>query len=88
MENALQRQRKRSENYLPEGGREHLTRKRQQKVFFNFTVLLIFKKRKVKKLWKRKKFLKMIITGSRNKLLTGIFVLNKIKMGSETSDSD
>lgn len=43
--------------------------------------------RKVKKLWKRKEFLKMIITGSRNKLSIVIFVLNKIKMDSETRDS-
>lgn len=62
-----------------------MTRKRQQKVFFNFTV--IFKKRKAKKLWKRKEFLKMVITGSRNKLSTVIFVLDKIKMDSETRAS-
>ena len=69
-------------------GKGALDQKEAAKGIFQLYCTLIFKKGKVKKLWKRKEFLKMVITGSRNKLSTVIFVLDKIKMDSETRDSD
>jgi len=51
---------------LTRRGKGALDQKEAAKVIFQLYCTLIFKKRKVKKLWKRKEFLKMVITGSRN----------------------
>lgn len=59
------------------GVRESLTTKQQQKGIYNFTVCKFNKRNKLKSIWK--KFLKMIIIGSKNKLWTVIFVTQKLK---------